>query len=168
MLSEQAIRRTTRSMATALFTRRDLVVEDTPVVEVSDSSESRPHQAPIGPTILDLKYVSASEHEDISVQRSNPMLNAEQEINQELRTGPGNTKGTNMEHIQQPIQTPSVQVISSLEIELKEAQVVNAFAMEEIQSLKADLATWIDKWNSLKEKKTQYRAYGKSLLIKNK
>ena len=38
VLSNRDIRRSTRSMTSALFARRDLSIGDTPVIEVSDSS----------------------------------------------------------------------------------------------------------------------------------
>ena len=47
-------------MMAMFFARRDLSVGDAPVIELSDSSESRPNEAPVGPTIPDLKYVSVS------------------------------------------------------------------------------------------------------------
>ena len=72
VLSNQAICRTTHSMTVAFFARRDLSVGDAPVIEVSDSSEPRPNPAPFGPTIMDLKYVSASETNVVGVQQVNP------------------------------------------------------------------------------------------------
>ena len=58
-MSNLAIRKTTHSMTAALLARRSLSIGDISVIEVSDSSELLPNPVPIGPTILDLKYVSA-------------------------------------------------------------------------------------------------------------
>ena len=84
VLSNQAIRQTTRSMMATFFARRDLSVGDAPVIELSDSSEPHPNQALIGPTILDLKYVSISETNIGSVQQVNPGFDVDQEIDQKL------------------------------------------------------------------------------------
>ena len=70
-MSNRAIRRTTRSMTTALLARRNLSIGDIPVVEVSDSSKVRPNSAPIGPSVLDLKYVSVSTIEVVDSQQVN-------------------------------------------------------------------------------------------------
>ena len=59
-MSNLTIRRTTRSMIADLLARRNLSVGDISVIEVSDSSDVRPHPAPIGPFVLDIKYVSIS------------------------------------------------------------------------------------------------------------
>ena len=40
--------------------------------------------------------------------------------------------------------------------------------MEEIASLKADLTSWVEKWNLLREKKLRYKAQVKSLLSRNR
>ena len=45
------------------------------------------------------------------------------------------------------------QLISSLQTDLKEAQVIQTIALEEITSLKAELITWIEKWDVLRGKK---------------
>ena len=50
---------------------------------------------------------------------------------------------------------------------MKEAQVIREFAMEEIASLKADLTSWVDKWNLLRVKKLRYKDQAKKLLSKN-
>ena len=47
-------------MMAAFFARRDLSVGDTPVIELSDSLEYRTNEALVGPTVLDMKYVSVS------------------------------------------------------------------------------------------------------------
>ena len=51
---------------------------------------------------------------------------------------------------------------------MKEAQVIRAFAMKEIASLKAGLTSWVDKWNLLRVKKLRYKAQDKNLLLKNR
>ena len=55
--------------------------------------------------------------------------------------------------------------VQSTEIDLKEAQVIKAFAMDEIASLKTDLTSWIEKWNFLREKKLKYKGQVKILLL---
>ena len=40
--------------------------------------------------------------------------------------------------------------------------------MEEITSLKADLTSWVDKWNLLRVKKLRYKSQAKSFLSKNR
>ena len=39
--------------------------------------------------------------------------------------------------------------------------------MDEISILKVDLASWIEKWNLLREKKLKYKYQVKSLLLRN-
>ena len=73
----------------------------------------------------------------------------------------------NVGAVEQPDQISYAQVISSLETGLKEAQVIRAFAMEEIASLKADLTSLVDKWNILWVTKLRYKAHVKILLSKN-
>ena len=92
------------------------------------------------------------------VQQVNPGFNVDQEIDQnpcakERGRGEPNvgTKG-------QPDQIPYAQVISSLETDLKETQVIRAFPMEEIASLKAYLTSWVEKWNLLRQKKLRYKS----------
>ena len=51
---------------------------------------------------------------------------------------------------------------------MKEAQVIRAFAMEEIAILKANLTSWVEKWNLLRAKKLRYKAQVKILLSRNK
>ena len=80
VLSNQAIRRTTRSMTATLFTRRNLSIGDVPVIEVSDSLEPPPNPAPIGPTFLDLKYVSVCENNVVDIQQVNHEGDVDQEI----------------------------------------------------------------------------------------
>ena len=69
-------------MTTALFASRYLSVGDALVIKLSDSLESLPNEAPVGPTILDLKYVYASETRARDVQQLNPRPNVDQEIDQ--------------------------------------------------------------------------------------
>ena len=45
-------------MTVALLARRNLSIGDVSVIEMSDSSAVRPNPSPIGPSMLDLKYVS--------------------------------------------------------------------------------------------------------------
>ena len=73
----------------------------------------------------------------------------------------------NVGAVEQPDQISYAQVISSLEIDLKEDQVIRAFTMEEIASLKADLTSLVDKWNILRVTKLRYKAHVKILLSKN-
>ena len=155
-------------MTTAFFSRRDLSVGDAPVIELSDSLESRPNEAPVGPTILDLKYVSISETNAGGVQQVNPGLNVDQEIDHKPCAEERGRGEPNVGVVGQPDQIPYAQNISSLETDLKEAQVIRAFAMEEIASLKTDLTSWVDKWNLLRVKKLKYKAQVKSLQSKNK
>ena len=82
VLSNLAIHRTTRSMTAMLFASRDLSIWDAPVIELSNSSESHSNEAPIGPIVLDLKYVSASKTRVGDVQQLNPGPNVDQEIDQ--------------------------------------------------------------------------------------
>ena len=81
-MSNRVIRRTTRSTIAALFSRRNLRVGDISVIEVSDSSELHPNPVPIGPTVLDLKYVSASGNEVVDSQQINHEHDIDQEIDQ--------------------------------------------------------------------------------------
>ena len=70
-MSNPAIRRATRSMIAALLAMRNLSIGDISVVEVSDSSKVRPNPVPIGPSVLDLKYVSVSANEVVDSQQLN-------------------------------------------------------------------------------------------------
>ena len=143
---------------TTLFVGRDMSVGDAPVIELSDYLGSRPNEALVVPTILDLKYVSIFETNTGGVEQVNSGFNVDQEIDEnpcaeERGRGEPNvgTKG-------QPDQIPYAQVISSLETDLKEAQVIREFTIEEIASLKADLTSCVEKWNLLGEKKLRYKA----------
>ena len=80
VLSNGEILWTTRSKVVALFASRDLNAGDAPVNELSDCSESRPNEAPVGTTILDLKYVSAAETRAKDVQQLNHGPDVDQEI----------------------------------------------------------------------------------------
>ena len=75
-------------MTVALFAERNLRVGDISVIEVSDSLEPRPNPVPIGPTVLDLKYVSASRNEVVDSQQ----INHEHDINQEIDQRPYRVK----------------------------------------------------------------------------
>ena len=70
-MSNPAIRRTARSMTTNLISRRNLSIGDISVIEVSDSSDVRPHLASIGPSVLYLKYVSISANKVVDSQQVN-------------------------------------------------------------------------------------------------
>ena len=166
VLSDQAIRRTTRSMIATLFAKRKMSIGDVPVIEVSDSSEPRPNPAPIGPTFLDLKYVSVSGNNVVDIQQVNH--ECDQEIDQKpyiVEEDKGRSNGGLKEKINQ---NPYAQVISSLETDLKEAQVIKTFAMDEITGLKTDLISWIEKWNLLREKKLKYKDQVKIPLLRNR
>ena len=134
---------------------------------MSNSPKSRPNETPVGPTVLHLKYVSASETRAGDVQRLNPGPNVDQEIDQNPCTEVRGNGELNVGEVEQPDQIPYDQVISSLETDLKECQVIRAFAMAEIASLKADLTSWVDKWNLLRVKKLRYKAQAKRILSKN-
>ena len=102
------------------------------------------------------------------VQQVNPGFNVDQEIDQNPCTKERGRGEPNVGTKGQPDQIPYAQVISSLETDLKEAQVIREFAMEEIASLKADLTSGVEKWNLLRAKKLRYKAQVKSLLSRNK
>ena len=75
---------------------------------------------------------------------------------------------TRRRHKEQIDRNPYARVISSLETNLKEAQVIKTFAMEEITGLKTDLISWIEKWNLLREKKLKYKDQVKKLMLRNR
>ena len=58
-------------------------------------------------------------------------------------------------------------MISSLQTDLKEAQVVQTIAIKEITSLKTELISGVDKWDVLRRKKLKYKELIKKLLLKN-
>ena len=91
----------------------------------------------------------------------------DQEIDQKPCAEEGDKGGLNVAMKRQPNHFLYAQVISSLEIDLKEAQVIRAFSMEEIASLKAHLTSWVEKWNLLREKKLRYKAQVKKILSRN-
>ena len=70
-MSKPAIRRTTCSMTTTLLARRNLSVGDVSVIELSDSSDVYILNTPIGPSMLDLKYVSISVDKVVDSQQVN-------------------------------------------------------------------------------------------------
>ena len=78
-MSNLDIRITTRSMTVALLARRNLSVGDVSVIELSDSSNVRPHPVAIGPSVLDLKYVSISANKVVDSKQEN--REGDQEIN---------------------------------------------------------------------------------------
>ena len=101
-------------MTVVLFARRDLSVGDAPVIEVSDSLEPHPNPSPIGPTILDLKYVSVSETNVVDVQQVNPGCDVDQEIAQKPCTKDQDRRGSNVGSKEPINRIPYAQVISSL------------------------------------------------------
>ena len=165
-MSNRAIRRTTRSMTVALLARRNLSIGDIPVIEVSDSLESRPSPVPIHPAFLDLKYVSLSRDNVAGIQQENHEF--DQEIDQKPYIVRENRGASNRESKEQIDRNPHARIISSLQTDLKEAQVIQTFAMDEITGLKANLISWIEKWNLLREKKLKYKEQVKMLLLKNR
>ena len=70
-MSNLAIRRTTHSMTAALLAKRNLSIGDISFIEVSESSYVRQHPSPIGPSVLDLKYVSISADKVVDSQQVN-------------------------------------------------------------------------------------------------
>ena len=78
VLSNREIHRTTHSMMSVLFASRDLSIGDSPIIELSDSSESHPNESPVGPTVLDLNYIYAFETRAGDVQQLNPRPNVDQ------------------------------------------------------------------------------------------
>ena len=155
-------------MTTSLFSKRDLSIGDVPVIEVSDSSETHPNPAPIGPTFLDLKYVFVSGDNVVDVQQVEHECDADQEIEQNPYIVEEDRGGSNGRSKEQINQNPYAQAISSLETKLKEAQVINTFSMDEMVGLKIDLISWIEKCNFLREKKLKYKDQVKKILLRNR
>ena len=155
-------------MTASLFARRNLSIGDIPIIEVSDSSEPCPNPTPIGSTFLDLKYVSVSKNNVFDIRQVNHECDVYQEIDQKPYIVEEDRGGSNVGSKEQINQNPYAQVISSLETDLKEAQVIKAFAMDEIVSMKTDLTSWIEKWNFLREKKCKYKAQVKRILLRNR
>ena len=58
-------------------------------------------------------------------------------------------------------------MISSLQTDLREAQVIQTIAMEEITGLKTELISWIEKWDVLRGNKLKYKELIKRILLKN-
>ena len=73
----------------------------------------------------------------------------------------------NRESKEQIDQNPHARVISSLQNDLKEAQVIQTIAMDEITGLKTELISWIEKWNVLRGNKLKYKEQVKRLLLEN-
>ena len=164
-MSNRAIHRTTRNMKATLLARRNLSIGDISVVEVSDSSKVRPNPVPIGPSVLDLKYVSVSANEVVDSQQVN------HECDQEIDRKPYPDKETrinvNRESEYQIDPNPHARLISSLQTNLKEAQVIQTIALQETITLKAELITWIEKWDVLRGKKLKFKESIKRILLKN-
>ena len=101
--------------------------------------------------MLDLKYMYDSTNEVVDSQQvnhegdkekyRNPYLAEESQINM------------NRESNNQTDPNPHARLISSLKTYLKEAQVIQTISLEEITALKAELITWIEKWDVLRGKK---------------
>ena len=99
-------------MTTSLFSRRDLSIGDTPIIEVSDSSEPRHNLVPIGPTFMDLKYVSASGNDVVGIQQMNRECDMDQEIDQRPYRVEEDRGGLNVGSEKQINKNPYAQVIS--------------------------------------------------------
>ena len=121
-------------MMVILFVSRDLSRGDDPVVELNDSSESRLNETPVGPTVLDLKYVSTSETRAGDVQQLNPGPNVDEEIDQNPCTEVRGNGEPRVGAVEQPNQIPYAQVISSLENDLKEGQVIRDLLWKKLQA----------------------------------
>ena len=152
-------------MIATLLSRRNLEIGDILVIEVSDSSEIHPNLVLIGPSVLDLKYVSTSANEVVDSQQVNH--ECDEEIDQKPYLAEEARKAMNTESKEQNDQNPHAQVISSLQNDLKEAQVIQTIAMDEIIGLKNELISWIEKWNVLRGKKLKYKEQVKRILLKN-
>ena len=162
-MSKSAIRRTTHSMTVALLARRNLSVGDVSVIELSDSSDLRPNPATIAPSMLDLKYVSISADKEVDSQQVN------REGSQEIDRKPHLTEEAQVNlKKDQTDPNPHAQLISSPQTDLKEAQVIQTFTLEEIKALKAELITWVEKWDVLRGKKLKCKRMMKMFLLKNK
>ena len=155
-------------MTATLFARRNLSIGDVPVIEVSDSLQPHPNLAPIGPTFLDLKYVSLSGNNVLDIRQVNHKCDVDQEINQKPCIVEEDRGGSKVGSKEQFNRNPYAQVISSLEADLKEAQVIKTFSMDEITGLKIDLISWIEKWNLLREKKLKHKDQVKNILLRNR
>ena len=90
-----------------------------------------------------------------------------QEIDQKPYLAKEGRKASKRESKEQIGQNPHDQVISSLQTNLKEAQVIQTFSMDEITGLKTELISWIEKWNVLRGKKLKYKEQVKRILLKN-
>ena len=124
-------------MTAALLSRRNLSIGDISVFEVSDSSEVWPNPIPIGPCVQDIKYVFFSTNEVVD------SLQVNHECDQEITRKPYLDKeawiNMNRESKDQIDPNPHSWVISSLQTDLKEPQVIQTIAMEETTGLKTEL-----------------------------
>ena len=161
-MSKLAIRRTTRSMTTTLLASRNLSVGDVSVIELSDSSDLRLNPATIAPSMLDLKCIST--YVDNVVDRQQVIREGSQEIDRKHHlTEEAQVKLKR----DQTDPNPHAQLISSLQTDLKEAQVIQTFTLEEIKALKAELITWVEKWDVLRGKHLKCKEMMKRILLKN-
>ena len=152
-------------MTVTLLARINLSIGDIPIIKVSDSSAPRSSPVPIRPAFLDLKYVSLSGNNVVDTQQVNH--ECDQEIDQNPYLAEEDRKTMNRESKEKIDQNTHAQVISSLQTDLKEAQVIQTIAMEEITGLKTELISWIEKWDVLRGKKFKYKELIKRLLLKN-
>ena len=113
--------------------------------------------------MLYLKYVSISADKEVDSQQVN------HEGSQEIDRKPHLTEEAQVNlKKDQTDPNPHAQFISSLQTDLKEAQVIQTFALEEIKALKAELITWVEKWDVLRGKKLKCKRMMKRILLKNK
>ena len=152
-------------MIATLLAKRNLNIGDVSVVDLSDSLDIRPSPDPIGPSMLDLKYVSIFADKVVDSQQVN------REGSQEIDKMPHLTEEAQInlkrESKDQTDPNPHAQLISSLQTNLKEAQVIQTIALEEIKALKAELITWVEKWDVLRGKKLKCKEMMKRILLKN-
>ena len=115
--------------------------------------------------MLDLKYVSISADKVVDSHQVN------REGSQEIDRKPHLTEEAQVnlkrESKDQTDPNPHAQLISSLQTDLKEAQVIQTIALEEIKALKAELITWVEKWDVLRGKKLKCKEMMKRILLKN-
>ena len=115
--------------------------------------------------MLDLKYISISTNKVVDSQQVN------REGNQEIDRKPYLTEEARVnlkrESKDQIDSNPHAQLISSLQTYLKEAQVIQTIALEEIKALKAELITWVEKWNVLRGKTLKCKEMMKRILLNN-
>ena len=112
--------------------------------------------------MLDIKYVSISVDKVVDSQQVN--REGIQEIDRKPHLTEEAQVNLKRESKDQTDPNPHVQLISSLQTYLKEAQVIQTIALEEIKALKAELITWVEKWDVLKRKKLKWKEMMKPLL----